>query len=1037
MSSARGREKRAALAPATGGRGALAVAAFLLALAYLWPLRGYGLNVEDEGNLLLQITRVARGELPYVDFSTGYTPGFFALNALVWHVSGDLLTFRTFLAVLHAGTVAALAALLAGVARPVLALALPVLYLVYIPLFPGEFCAFNIAYPAWFATAGWLATAAAMLAFTTDQRRRWLVAAGCAAAVTLAMKPNAGVLAFAAAAASVLSADRRGAEAGAWSALVWGTTFVGILLGVALVLGGVPRPLDAAIYLLPLVLAMGATVTWSRIRRAGVVGDLAMLGLPLVVLSAPWLVFFWRRLGTAGFLREVLLIGSGAADIFYVPFPVLEPWGVLLSVLVAAYAAAALLARRWLMPQAAFLAIVAAVVAMFVAVARLGVMPEGWLWSTIWQLQKAAFALTLGTHVAGIVWLWRCRVRAAVVGIAGARHAASTVLVLFAILMHVQLYPRADFMHLLVAAPLSLVLAGFLLDRVLAVWASALSEHPAATYRAIEHGTAAVVIVAIGIGLLPALQVVTSGPRFGLPFAVAPVGVEEARAGDLRALAIAGERLAADVGGGAPTVGFPAFGLLLFLTGGHNPTPFDYFWAGRPDHREEAEMLDVFVAAPPPALTASNRQFGFFDAAQAYYFLLRRFVRAHYGLVVRAGRFDVLERGAAPIPRPSPLPPPVEPFTDALARLQAAPDLTARVAAIAALARHPADATASTLLTLAASDDVLVRRTAVHAFLDALARTPARGLETYVAASDLDRRGQILVLRTIRDLRDGRAASYLFAAAASSDPRLVREALGAMRVTRAEMIARRYLWAGPELQTEWPGREALRAALGATLAAADAPVDALAFAAHLAGALGDTALVAPLQTRMRAGVPGSRAPSALQDANTTASAADALATLAPESLGCELTQLLARPEAAFHELLPTILLALAEGPEPMRGATRRCLRDAIQPGPAAAPVLWVVAALADAAMGDALRAALDHEQADDRRAAAWALGELPPDPTVAATLADRARTDPDEIVRRLATTGQGKQAGQVPRVLAGAGVPPFFPVGRLAANGRR
>src|SRR5947199_4441864 len=59
---------------------ALAAAA---SLAYMLPLRRYGLTLQDEGTLLYQIARVARGELPYVDFSTGYTPGYFAFNATV------------------------------------------------------------------------------------------------------------------------------------------------------------------------------------------------------------------------------------------------------------------------------------------------------------------------------------------------------------------------------------------------------------------------------------------------------------------------------------------------------------------------------------------------------------------------------------------------------------------------------------------------------------------------------------------------------------------------------------------------------------------------------------------------------------------------------------------------------------------------------------------------------------------------------------------------------------------------------------------
>ncbi len=1012
--------------PSVRRRAGVALAAFAYALLYLLPFRGYGLNVEDEGTLLYQIVRVVRGELPYVDFSTGYTPGFFALNAAVWRATGDLVAFRTVLALVHAGSVAGLAALLAGVARPWIALLLPALYLAFIPVYPGEFCAFNIAYPAWFATAGWLATAGTVLAFLGSQRRRWLVAAGVAAAVTLAMKPNAGVFAFAAATASVLALDSADdAHGGHLAAGLWLVVFAGILLGVLVVFGLVPRPLDTLIYLVPLTLVMAAGVTAGRVRRARAFGDLLALGVPVLLLSAPWLVFFWQRLGTAGFLREVLLIGSGAADIYYVPFPRPEPWGLLLTILAAGYALAALSARRWVMPRATVGAIVAAVVAAVVAVSQLGVMPEGLLWSMIWQLQSAAFTLTLVAHAAGVAWIWRRRSDGAAAGGApGGDDAAATVLLIFASFMFLQLYPRADFMHLLIAAPLSLVFAGFLLERVLGTWEHALATDHRGALRAIVAGAAAVVVAAIGVGVLPGAQVLGAGERFVLPFAVAPVGVEAARAGDLRALAAAGGRLAREVEGTGATVGFPSIGALLFLTGGRNPTPHDYFFPGRPDHREEAEILDVLATMRPAALAALNRQFTFFDAASAYYLLLRRFVRAEYGLVERAGRFDVL--AASPTPGPAieaePVAPPLE---ESLRRAEFETDLAARLAALGALASHPAEATAATLLTAAGDPDALVRRAAVTSLLTAVARAPERGLEAYVAARGLDRRARILLLRTIRDLRDPRAASYLFAESASGDPRLVRDALGAMQVTRAQTVARRRLWAGADEPGVWPGRAALLGAVRAALADGAAPVEAAAFAAELAGLLGDDEAVPLLRRRLGDGTPGADGAGPLADAATTASAAAALVRLAPAGdLACALTRVLARPDAPIAELVPSALVDLAERHPAARASVADCVRTAVARG--VEPAVWVVAALGEATLAPELRVALASGTPAVRRAAAWTLGELADDPAVAQALRAAADHDADDIVGRLASRAYGKQTGTIPRSLPGtAGVSAF------------
>ncbi|MBP1690572.1 MAG: hypothetical protein H6Q34_1145, partial [Deltaproteobacteria bacterium] len=188
----------------------------------------------------------------------------------------------------------------------------------------------------------------------------------------------------------------------------------------------------------------------------------------------------------------------------------------------------------------------------------------------------------------------------------------------------------------------------------------------------------------------------------------------------------------------------------------------------------------------------------------------------------------------------------------------------------------------------------------------------------------------------------------------------------------------------------------------------------------------DASSVQLLRAHLRAGLPGAAAAiQPLGDAAITASAADALAMLAPSGLACDLTRLLARSDAPIQELVPTRLLDLAEAREPIRSETRRCLRDAIGTGPAAVPALWIAAALGDGGMLPVVQEALGRESPDERRAAAWALGELPPDAAAAAALSERARSDPDEIVRRLARSAYSKQTGQQPRTLPHVGFAGF------------
>ena len=47
----------------------------VVAAAWLMLLRPYGFQLEDEGTLLAWFDRAARGQRPYLDFHTGYTPG--------------------------------------------------------------------------------------------------------------------------------------------------------------------------------------------------------------------------------------------------------------------------------------------------------------------------------------------------------------------------------------------------------------------------------------------------------------------------------------------------------------------------------------------------------------------------------------------------------------------------------------------------------------------------------------------------------------------------------------------------------------------------------------------------------------------------------------------------------------------------------------------------------------------------------------------------------------------------------------------------
>ena len=985
--------------------GAVAMLVAASTLAYMLPLRSYGLTLEDEGTLLYQIVRVTRGELPYVDFSTGYTPGYFALNAVLWRVAGNVVGLRVAVALLHALTAGGLALLIGRVARPSLALVVPLLYVAFIPVFPGEFCAFNVPYPAWYATLGWVATAATMLAWRRRCARGWLVLAGTCAAVTLMIKPNAGLFAVAAATAVLLElgadSDRGrranadggvppGASAGAPGARVatvaWWALWVVVGGGVAATFGIRVRALDAIVYLAPVAALLVLSARPGVRPHAGLVGDALALLVPFVALSVPWIAFFYRLLGRAGFAREVLLLGTGSEEIFYVPYPALTSWGALAAVVVCGFAVAGrMVARRRVTARAATAVGTLVVLGVAAVIATIGVMPEGLVPSLVWQLESAAFALVLLAHFAGVAWLAR----------RGATGMDEPVLVLlvFGIFMHLQLYPRTDFMHLVIAAPLTAALASALLERVVRDWEGASPRRPWAA-----RGVVVALAVLVALGASRGIAVLWSRPWVAFPFAVAPLAVEERHARDHRDLAAAALALAAHVPPGAPSLGFPALDATLLLTGARNPGPHGYFFPGRPDHREEAEMVDAIVRDSPEAMASQNGSFAFFDGAPPYYFLLRRYVRHAYGLAERHGRFDIVVRGAAAV-------------SSAVSAPGAVP---------------PAGgATLASLIATIGGTDAADREAAVAALLDQVAARPERGLEDVLAGVSLDLRTRVLLVRTIRDTRDTRAASYLFAALTDPQPRARRAVLEAMASTRAELIARRYLWAGTLRPEVWPAAESLRRRVAATLVDADAPDAARAFAAYLAGELGATESVPVLRRLLESAVetrgasslaPADRAPAA---AETVASAAAALALLAPRDLACTLATLLPRPEPALRVLVPSLLLDLADRPETAAEA-RGCLRDALaRGGDAGEQAAWIAAALADGTVDDALRGALAGTSPGQRRASTWALGEAPYSSATEQALA-AVTADDDPIVRVLAARALDKQGGRAPRAFATA-----------------
>jgi len=919
----------------------------------------YGFHLGEDGDVVYLIFRTLAGQRPYLDFASGYTPGFYYGHALLLRLFGeDLVVLRWALVAVHALTALCLYLLAARAVPPLLAAVPALANVALLPLYAGRFATFNIPYPAWHVVLFWAASLLAFLRWRDAGRARWLFAAGVLAGLGCAFKPNTGAFNLAALALALLAAAAR--PPGALERAAWWGLLAGVLLALLALFGFDPGRRDARLLLYP-VFALAAVIALrpprapQPARRAFAARVAALLG-GFALVNAPWMTWFLLELGPQRFLRDVLYLGTGHALFFYLPIPPLGAADAAVAAALLALAAASRLPlawwRRWALPlaAAALLALAGAALAL-----RAAPMPEGFERAVTSRLEQLAFGAAIAVHWAGVAFL-ALRRRAAPDYPATRGDDAELLALISAPLLFVSIYPRSDFFHFVLSAPLTLVLAVLLYGRVARRWAEG----------RVRLAWAAVPLYA-GLALLWLPELALAARLWRTPAAeLAHLGLprgdvllEGGRARTLDSLRQTVELVQQHSRPGDTLLGFPNLHLLNLLADRHVPGRHGSFHPGWPDHVIEAEIVDALDRRRTPLVVINRSPQLYIGNAPVYYFLLTDYLQRNFRLLARAGDFEVLKRAA-----------PGEGAERAAsgegaersraalhAALQTGGDCAVALARVRA--REAEDA--APLAPCWRPENGALQEAAVQASRAAGDPAAAAALAAALADGRLTPAAALLAARAIGEAGDARSVPAAVRALEVTQGR-VRDEL----TTAIMNVAVRSYFDGHHLRPSELGFEAIRAddRLGtAALLWLDGDDPRLRYAgAWLAGVRREPTAVDGLRRLLRAGL----------GLEFVALAADSLRRIGVHDGVAEvLIDGMQRDEL----YLPTALwLWSRENPDEARALLAQHFRDGnpLQ----RESIAFVAGALGDPRLAEAVRAGIDDPSARVRMASLWAVGVL-------------------------------------------------------------
>ncbi|HEY2388149.1 MAG TPA: glycosyltransferase family 39 protein [Candidatus Binatia bacterium] len=655
MTPSHPRERKATSpSPRTGWQRLVGLIPLVFGIWYFVALAPYGLHVGEDGDILYEAFAAYRGQLPYIDFSTGYTPAYFFWHAALFHVFGvNVVVLRIAAAIANGLTLWFLYLLAARVVRPTLALVPPLIFAASLPIYPGEFCSFNVAYPAWYNITFWLGSMLALAAYIRHERVLSVLIAGILAGLNFAFKPNIGLFNLAGLAVFLLWWHAPARTASRFERASWWGVAAATLAGVLAIFGVDVLSRKFALFPLPFLIAALVALAAAR-RQAGrprfVRGALALF-VGMALPNVPWIVYFLGQLGVRGFLHDVLLIGSTYEPFFFIAYrPLFSGWDLAMLALVAVLYMAPFAMHRGRLPLwTPFAAAGIVITAGLGYIAFLAPMRDGFHTALVSRYQDLAFFAVQLVIWVGIGYL------GTTVGRAPAdRSRRTATIVLFALCgpaLALGMHPRSDFMHLLISVPATLLVAVVLADELLAHWHAVLHERRSWRW-AVSLALGAPVLllladlVAPGVIMAARLTRYYAGldprPWARLDLPRATLVREPGNDREFDTLHAIATYVDAHTQPNDYVFPFPNLSLLCFLSGRLNPTPKGYFIAGYPDHYTEAAVVTALRDRPPTMVLSLAEHQIFVVTAPAYYFLIREFVQQRFEPTAQIGPYVAL-----------------------------------------------------------------------------------------------------------------------------------------------------------------------------------------------------------------------------------------------------------------------------------------------------------------------------------------------------------------------------------------------------------